>query len=83
MKRNGNHFGVDLGIILGVGIISGAVQMVRGEAASTRREMPRAFSNRKHGYFILGISRADLWSQGTPSEGVVLKISSEVGLRVA
>ena len=23
MKRNGNHFGVDLGIILGSGIISG------------------------------------------------------------
>ena len=28
--------------------------IVRGEAAS----------NRKHGYFILGILRADLWSQG-------------------
>ena len=71
MKRNGNHFGVDLGIIsglgiiLGVGIISGAVEMVRGEAASTRREMPRALSNRMHDYYILGILKADLWSQGT------------------
>ena len=49
-------------------IISGAVKMVRGEAASTRREAPRNLSNRKHGYFILGILRTGLWSQGTPSK---------------
>ena len=46
--------------------------VVRGEAASAKREAPReknyiivsgALSNRKHGFFILGILITDLWSQ--------------------
>ena len=47
-----------------------SILMVRGQAASTRREAPSeknnvsgALSNRNHG-FILGILGTDLWSQG-------------------
>ena len=48
--------------------------MVRGEAASTRREASRGKNNRPSlepyqtvgtVYFILGILKTDLWSQGT------------------
>ena len=39
-----------------------SIQMIRGEAASTRREEP--YQTVSTVYFILGILRTDLWSQG-------------------
>ena len=53
-----------------------SILMVRGEAASMRREASRGKNNRSSlepyqtvstVYFILGILRTDLWSQGTGS----------------
>jgi len=48
-----------------------SILIVGGEAASTKREAPREKNNREPYqtvstvYFILGVLRTDLWSQGT------------------
>ena len=53
-----------------------SILMVRGEAASTRREVPRRKSFQYQPvYFILGILRTELWSPG--AKCVVCKIKNK------
>ena len=54
------------------------------EARSTERKnyiiVSGALSNRKHGFFILGILRTDLWSQGILKLKVKCEILDEMGI---